>query len=157
MNSPRVAGFWRRLAAYTVDVIPIVLVTASLFYIFFGFDAAIDARFNNPRNIESHIEFLRQRNQIRDLSFLVWLIYSIIMEASPVRGTFGKWLFGIQVVDQDGRQLTIARSVGRNLAKLLSYLPLGLGFLWVVFNKRKQGWHDLIARTYVCHKSGFFV
>ncbi len=142
------------MAAYTGDVIPIVLVPAGLFYIFFGFDAAIDARFSTSRNIDSRIEFLRLRNQIRDLSFLVWLIYSIIMEASPVRGTFGKWLFGIQVVDQDGRQLTIARSVGRNLAKLLSYLPLSLGFLWVVFNKRKQGWHDLIARTYVYHKSG---
>ena len=76
------------------------------------------------------------------------------MEASPVRGTFGKWLFGIQVADSEGRKLTIARSIGRNLAKLLSYLPLCLGFLWVVFTKRKQGWHDLIARTYVYRKPG---
>jgi len=28
-------------------------------------------------------------------------------------------------------------------------LPLYLGFLWAVFDRRKQGWHDKIAGTVV--------
>jgi uncharacterized RDD family membrane protein YckC len=28
-------------------------------------------------------------------------------------------------------------------------LPLCLGFIWVAFDRKKQGWHDKIARTVV--------
>lgn len=33
--------------------------------------------------------------------------------------------------------------------KFLSSLPLGLGNLWVGWDRRKQGWHDRIAGTCV--------
>jgi uncharacterized RDD family membrane protein YckC len=39
--------------------------------------------------------------------------------------------------------------IGRYLAYYVSTLPLCLGFLWVAFDKRKQGWHDRIAGTLV--------
>lgn len=32
---------------------------------------------------------------------------------------------------------------------LVSLLPLCLGFLWVAFDSKKQGWHDKIAGTVV--------
>lgn len=43
-----------------------------------------------------------------------------------------------------------SRSVlrGRIAALLLSALPLGLGFLWAVFDEDSLGWHDRITRTY---------
>jgi hypothetical protein len=28
-------------------------------------------------------------------------------------------------------------------------IPLGLGFIWVAFDRRKQGWHDKAANTVV--------
>jgi uncharacterized RDD family membrane protein YckC len=37
---------------------------------------------------------------------------------------------------------------GRIGALLLSALPLGLGFLWAVFDEDSLGWHDRITRTY---------
>lgn len=37
---------------------------------------------------------------------------------------------------------------GRIAALLLSALPLGLGFLWAVFDEDSLGWHDRITRTY---------
>ena len=117
------AGIWKRLGAYTVDVIPITLLIAALFYFFLGFDDAVKARFSNPSDIRDRIEFLRQRNQIRDLSFVFLLIYSMIMEASPLRGTFGKYLFRIEVVDQDGRRLTARRSIQRNVATRIPGTP----------------------------------
>jgi hypothetical protein len=36
----------------------------------------------------------------------------------------------------------------RIAALLLSALPLGLGFLWVVFDEDSLGWHDRITQTY---------
>ncbi|HKF94921.1 MAG TPA: RDD family protein, partial [Gammaproteobacteria bacterium] len=32
--------------------------------------------------------------------------------------------------------------------------PLGLGFLWIAFDKRKQGWHDKLAATVVVRPKG---
>jgi len=37
---------------------------------------------------------------------------------------------------------------GRIAALLLSALPLGLGFLWAVFDEDALGWHDRITQTY---------
>lgn len=37
---------------------------------------------------------------------------------------------------------------GRIAALLLSALPLGLGFLWAVFDEDSLGWHDRMTRTY---------
>lgn len=37
----------------------------------------------------------------------------------------------------------------RYIAYLASALPLGLGFLWVAVDRRKQAFHDKLARTVV--------
>jgi uncharacterized RDD family membrane protein YckC len=39
--------------------------------------------------------------------------------------------------------------VGRYFAYFVSTIPFCLGFLWVAFDKRKQGWHDKLAHTVV--------
>jgi uncharacterized RDD family membrane protein YckC len=31
-------------------------------------------------------------------------------------------------------------------------LPLCLGFVWVAFDRRKRGFHDMIAKTVVVHE-----
>ncbi len=46
--------------------------------------------------------------------------------------------------DADTGQLVL-----RYLGYYVSAIPFGLGFLWVAFDPRKQGWHDKIARTVV--------
>ena len=30
-------------------------------------------------------------------------------------------------------------------------IPIFLGFLWIAFDKRKQGWHDKLAGTVVTY------
>ncbi len=72
----RYTGFWRRAAAYTIDIVPIVLLTAVVFYLFLGFDETWQAYRADSKDVEARIEFLVERNQIRDLSFCLWLIYS---------------------------------------------------------------------------------
>src|SRR4030095_17018479 len=122
----RPAGFWRRGGAYLIYVIPIVLLTAFPFYLCMGFDRTWQAYREQPRNLQVRVQFLAERNQIRDSAFLLWVVYSTAMEASALQGTFGKRLAGLRVVGPDGGRLTLGRAVGRNLAMVLSYLPLGL-------------------------------
>jgi uncharacterized RDD family membrane protein YckC len=65
--------------------------------------------------------------------------------------TVGKLMCGLHVVTADGnRPLGWGRSVARCFGYFLSSF-MYLGFLWVLFNRRKRGWHDYLAGTVVVH------
>lgn len=83
---------------------------------------------------------------------LVWIVYSIIMDSSTVKGTFGKQMMNIQVTDEDGKRISINQSIARNLFKIVSYAIVGFGFLYVLFDKKNKGWHDRFADTLVTNK-----
>ena len=57
-------------------------------------------------------------------------------------------LFGLQVVSAEGAPI----SFGIAFLRAVGYFVSGifyLGFIWIAFDKRKQGWHDKIAGTVV--------
>ena len=66
--------------------------------------------------------------------------------------TPGKMLLRMRIVDAAtlGRT-TVKQDSIRFLGCMLSMLPLGLGLFWVVFDKKRQAWHDKIARTVVMY------
>ena len=80
---------------------------------------------------------------------LIKIIYASVMEASEKQGTYGKFWLGIKVSDQQGLRITTRRAVSRNIAKWLSVLTLGIGYLSGFFDKRQQCLHDHIAGTLV--------
>lgn len=64
--------------------------------------------------------------------------------------TPGKMAIHATIVDaRTGAKPTAAQFALRYLGYYASLLPLGLGFLWIAFDARKQGWHDKLARTVV--------
>ena len=64
--------------------------------------------------------------------------------------TFGKKLFKLKVVREDGKRLTLTDVIMREvLGKFVSGIVLGLGYVWILFDKKRQGWHDKIAHTLV--------
>lgn len=67
--------------------------------------------------------------------------------------TPGKFLMGVRVARVTGQPLTIRRAMLRYLGYWLSAIPLGLGFLWVLMDDRRQGWHDKLAGTCVVYDS----
>ncbi len=66
--------------------------------------------------------------------------------------TIGKLIMNLQVVRTDGSKVTFWRALGREFAKILSGIPLGLGFLWALWDEKGQTWHDKIADTLVVKK-----
>lgn len=74
---------------------------------------------------------------------------SVWSEGSPRQATAGKLLIGIKVTDTAGRPIGYAHALGRNLAKLIGILTLGIGFLSGFFDRRQQCLHDKIAQTLV--------
>ncbi len=64
--------------------------------------------------------------------------------------TPGKMVFQAEI--RDARTLakpSTGQFIGRYFAYIPSTLVFGLGFIWVAFEERKRGWHDLMAGTVV--------
>lgn len=77
------------------------------------------------------------------------LILSTGFEASQFQGTPGKFLLKLKVTDTRGNPIGTGRALLRNLAKVLGWFTLGIGFLTGFFDRRQQCLHDKVARTLV--------
>lgn len=65
--------------------------------------------------------------------------------------TLGQYLMGVRVVRADGKRLTFVHALVRWVGLLVSLAPLGLGFLWCLWDDRRQIWADKMARTVVVY------
>ena len=63
--------------------------------------------------------------------------------------TIGGIVLGLKVVRVDCQPLLWHVALIRSLAAAFSAFVLFLGFLWIAWDKEKQGWHDMIAGTVV--------
>jgi len=82
-------------------------------------------------------------------SFLIALLYFSALEGSRAQATLGKMALGLQVADVHGQPIGFVRAAARFLAKLLSLLVLGVGFLMALFNDRHRALHDVLTGTVV--------
>ncbi len=65
--------------------------------------------------------------------------------------TLGKWALGLRVTDPWGLYpVGYSRAFLRTLGYIINFLAWGWGFLWIIGDGEKRGWHDLLARTRVC-------
>ena len=80
--------------------------------------------------------------------FLVMLAYFAGMWAWKGT-TVGGVILKLKVVRLDGQSLTFLVALVRGLAAVFSIVVMFLGFLWIAWDKDKQGWHDKIAGTAV--------
>lgn len=80
------------------------------------------------------------------VGYVVFLLFFLARGKTP-----GKALSGLRVADKrDGSLPGIARMLLREtLGKFVSGLFLGLGYLWAIFDRDSQAWHDKIAGTVV--------
>jgi uncharacterized RDD family membrane protein YckC len=59
-------------------------------------------------------------------------------------------LFHLRVADaQTGAPIGIGRAVVRWLMSLVNTWACYIGWIWVAFDSRKQGWHDKVANSVV--------
>lgn len=66
------------------------------------------------------------------------------------QGAPGALLLGQRIVDaRSGGRPQLWQVIVRLLGCVLAALPLGLGFLWMLWDTRRQGWHDKLAHTLV--------
>lgn len=131
------AGFWIRFAACIVDNLIIMIIFAPYWFYNYQQMAAIPV---------DQMPLYSAGDAILHLvigAAVVW--FWVKKGATP-----GKMLFGLQVRDaKTGQFISVPRALLRYFSYLISYLILCLGFIWAGFDKKKQGWHDKIAKTVV--------
>ncbi|MBK1701741.1 RDD family protein [Thiococcus pfennigii] len=66
-----------------------------------------------------------------------------------IRGgqTLGMRAWRLRVLREDGEPLRWRDAWVRFLASLLSLVPAGLGFAWILIDRERFAWHDRLSRT----------
>lgn len=143
----RPAGFGIRLAAMLIDNLVFSIALAPILMIFFEPTALTDEQIQTILQTQGILglldpgEVIFQQGIILVVTLFLWVRFA---------GTPGKRWLGLRVVDaKTGNNLTPIQSLLRYLGYFISSLPMGLGFFWVLFDARKQAWHDKIAGTVV--------
>ena len=118
------ASFGRRLVAIIVDGIILGVVGAIIGVIF-------------PETLANA------------LAIAIGLAYFTYLEGSTGQ-TLGKRLLGIRVADvRGGGPIGFGRAAIRYVGRIVSTIPLFLGYLWMLWDGEKQTWHDKFASSVV--------
>lgn len=64
-------------------------------------------------------------------------------------GTPGKLILGMRIVNEQGNYIGIPMAILRYIGKIVSAIILGIGYLMIAWDSKKQGLHDKIAKTFV--------
>jgi uncharacterized RDD family membrane protein YckC len=135
-------GFWRRVLASLIDGFLMAVVTIPVLFLWYGRNLT-DLR-TSATGFAGLFDFLLQ---------VVFPVVVVVGFWYYKQATPGKMAVGARLVDaRTGGKPSLGQCVGRYFAYILSALPLCLGFLWVAFDPRKQGWHDKLARTLVVER-----
>ena len=129
------AGFWRRVAAWILDYVVIIVIMMVL--------GAVLSVAGKPQQIAPLVLLM--------YGLLPWL-YFAISESSSAQGTLGKSAAGIRVTDFRGERLSFGRATGRYFGKILSGFTMSIGFAMAGFTEKRQALHDKIADTLVVRK-----
>ena len=114
------AGFWRRFAAAFIDGLIVGVVPGMII----------------------------RGNNANLLSFLIGLGYSVWMLGTYGQ-TVGMMILKIKILKESGSKVSYKDAVLRYFAAILSAIVLFLGYLWMIWDSKKQTWHDHIAKTVV--------
>lgn len=138
-KSIQYAGFWRRSAATIVDLVLMTLIQMGIF-ISFGLSPNV---FDPTQNTDANYGIAQL------LFFMVNVAFDVIFWVNFNGATPGKRALGIKIVTQNGRPITYSVALVRWFSYFIALMPFGLGFLWIIFDKKKQGWHDKLVSTIV--------
>ncbi len=146
------AGFWRRFAAYFIDgiVVGIIMkIFTSLMMIPMSHYFSSIRMVENPQELGLIVPSLMM---VFGTSMLVGAslqaLYFIFMWGYK-GATLGKMAMGIKIVGAEKSDISYGTAFLRYIGTIISSIPFCLGYLWMLWDGRKQTWHDMIASTCV--------
>lgn len=95
-------------------------------------------------------------NAALGLGLIAGIAYYALLEGGASGQTLGKKLLGIRVVDfNSGGSIGYGRAALRYIGRIVSQIPCFLGYLWMLWDKEKQTWHDKFATSVVVPESHY--
>jgi uncharacterized RDD family membrane protein YckC len=135
MENSQYVGFGARFGASIIDTLLFWSIILSIYYLIYG--AFIPSKTEKLMSLEIVLEYI--------FPFIATLVFWIYKSATP-----GKMFLKAIIVDATTYEKpTTKQLLIRNVGYYLSLLALGLGYFWIIWDKRKQGWHDKLANTLV--------
>lgn len=141
-SAEKYAGFWARLVASIIDSILWLLIAAPILYAVYGRDYFFPETMNTEM-------FAGSVDVLMNWIFPVFIIIALwtLKQATP-----GKMLLKMKIVDaKTGGKPSMKQWIIRYIGYIVSTIVVFLGFLWVAWDKKKQGWHDKMAGTMVVY------
>jgi len=136
MNNIEYAGFWVRVGAALIDMVIMTIVLYVPLSMIYG-----EKYWMGDQVIYGFWDLI--------LGYIVPIVATIWFWLRFL-GTPGKMALKLRILDAEtGQKMSIGQAIGRYLAYIPALLPLGLGFIWIGIDKKKQGWHDKLAGTVV--------
>ena len=136
MENYEYAGFWLRFGAVLIDLVIMTIILFIPLTFIYG-----SGYWLSDQLIKGFWDFL--------LGYVVPIVATIWFWLKFL-GTPGKMALRLKIVDaKTGGRLALGQAIGRYFAYIPAMLPIGLGFIWVGIDKKKQGWHDKLAGTVV--------
>lgn len=142
----QLATFWRRLGASLIDGVAWSTVTQVLTVRLqgpmFSFQPSTEAEF---------YDFLAELlPTVLSTMVLTGVLGAIVFIGFEAYGwTPGKAALGLRVLRSDGRRPGPVHGAARYGSKVLSAIVFYLGYLWMIWDRGRQTWHDKFASTYV--------
>ena len=152
-TGPLLAAYWQRVGAFMLDALIFVVTVAlpaTLAVWFWGEGGLVVCNFEGDVEVCPEIppgDRLLSRVVFYSLGTLFFLWYS---RAIGHGRTVGKRATECKVIDAE-TEATIGwrRGALRTAAMAVSAIPLGLGFLWPLWDPQRRTFHDMIAKTRV--------
>jgi uncharacterized RDD family membrane protein YckC len=136
MDNLEYAGFWIRVGASLIDTLLLLIIIGPILTMIYG-----SGYWLGESSIIGFWDILL--NYI--LPGIVVILFWSYKSATP-----GKMMFKLAIVDAtSGEKPSTRQLIVRYLCYYVSIIPLLLGIFWVGIDKKKQGWHDMIANTVV--------
>lgn len=129
------ATLLRRMGALLYDL----LFIAALLMIV----AAIWLLFNRGEAITSSHHLYKAQQVTFILTPFLYYLFFWLRDAHST----GMRAWRLRVQQFDGKPITANQAIRRLLFAIVSWIPLGLGFLWAMVSPTKLTWHDRLSGT----------
>lgn len=127
-----IAGFLRRIAAILYDSLLLIAVLFAA--------TAVILPLNNGEAFASNNLFYLTYLFIVSFLYFGWFW-------THGGQTLGMAAWKLKVLTQQHQPISWKFALVRFLTAILSWALFGLGFLWILFDRNKQSWHDRISQT----------
>ena len=160
------SGFWRRVAAWVIDTI-IVLVAVYVVGLYLWPELVATATHSSQAGGAQLEVVSYSLTSLGTMVFGIALgVYTALLESGPGQATLGKGMLRLRVTGLDGTRISPLTAIIRCWPLWLPGLfstVVGLNFvvgvaaiaacIAVAFTRRKQGLHDMMARCLVVRRS----